>query len=1441
VNAPAFLLELLQEGVQLWVEDDELCYQAPQGALSPARREELSALKAEIVALLTQQKTKYSFPSFAQQRLWFLDQLEPGNPFYNMPAAIRLTGQLNVAALDQSLNEIVRRHQTLRTTFPTIEGLPLQVIAPAQPLTLPTVDLQASRKSEQEASVRWLAREEARRPFDLARGPLFRTKLLRLGEEEHVLLVGMHHIVSDGWSMGVFWRELRALYNAFCVGKPSPLAELPIQYADYAIWQRGWLQGEVLDKQLGYWKRQLADVAALELPTDRPRPPVQTYRGARQSLTLPKSLTEALRELSRREGVTLFMTLLAAFQTLLHRYTGQDDVVVGSPIAGRTQAETEGLIGLFANTLVMCGDLSGDPTFRELLGRVQEVALAAHAHQDLPFEKLVEELKPERDTSRSPLFQVAFVLQNPPRSPRQARKLAGLKLTQLEVGSETAKFDLTLSMIEGPAGLKGWVEYNTDLFDSSTIDRMLGHFRMLLKGVVANREQRLSELPLLTEAERHQVLVEWNDTQTDYLKDRCVHELFEEQAEKNPEAVAVVFDHQHLTYRELNTRANQLAYALRELGVGPEVPVGVCLERSPEMVVAVLGVLKAGGAYVPLDPTYPKERLEFMLEDTSAPVLLVQEATRHVLPEYAAAHTHCLGMDSAGIERAEAENPPSSGASPESLAYVIYTSGSTGKPKGVCVPHRAVGRLVMNADYAPLTSADVVAQASNCAFDAATWEIWGALLNGARLVVLPRDVTLSPRALAAEIERNEISALFLTTALFNQVARENPGAFRPLRHLLFGGEAVEPKWVRTVLAEGAPERLLHVYGPTETTTFATWHLVEAVEDRAATIPIGRPITSTEAYVLDAWERPVPVGVPGELYIGGPGVARGYLGRPELTEEKFIPHPFSDEPGVRLYKTGDRVRRRANGDIEFLGRSDGQVKLRGYRIELGEVESALNSNTAVRESVVMLHEDDTGQKRLAAYIVPAGVAPSHNELRAFLRERLPDYMTPSSFISLEVLPLTSTGKIDRHALPVPVATRPADSESYSDAPRDALEKRLAGILEEALGVPAVGVEDDFFELGGHSLLAANLFAQIEKAFGYRLPLSILFRAPTVRQLADILRRESEEVPRESVVAIQPRGSRPPFFCVAADSHTMLSFRVLAQYLGSDQPFYSFQAQDQNKERMVSLQVEGTAASYIRELREVQPEGPYFLGGLCFGGVIAFEMARQLCAQGQDVALVAILDMALPNCLKGSIRGRLYLYRRRLRRLGQLGYLRRKMRKGKRIVRKVAYLRVRKVVKRFTKRIVRIVRRVIYAVGTVRRVVFKSSLPFGYCLRRALRNTYLLEQWDRRLAKSKVYPAPQQIRQTANPKAYPTHWQMRQALNSYKAQPYSGQITLFPTVGLKSYYMFHNEPYLGWDRVAAGGVEVYKVAGKHQTLLKEPHVQVLATRLKTCLKQARTSSS
>jgi amino acid adenylation domain-containing protein len=1048
--------------------------------------------------------------SFAQERLWFLDQLKPGGGLYNVPAAIRLVGKLKVAELRRSFKEVGRRHEALRTTFAAVEGRPRQVIAAVCEVVLPLIDLSLLDGGARERDSQRLAAEEARRAFDLERGPLWRMRLLKLDAEEHLLLLTMHHIVSDGWSMGVLVRELTALYAAFVGGKPAPLVELPIQYADYSVWQRGWLQGEVLEEQLSYWRGQLVGVSALELPTDRPRSAARTLRGGMQQLQLSGDLSQSLKRVSQREGVTLFMTLLAGFKALLYRYTGQEDIVVGIPIAGRSRVETENLIGFFVNTLVLRTSLSGNRSFQQILGQVKEVTLGAYAHQDLPFEKLVEELHPERDMDRTPLFQVMFVLQNTPQHATQETEVvSGLKLSAVGVESGTAKFDLTLSLAETEQALRAGVEYNADLFDAAMITRMMGHFQTMLAGAVADPHRPLSRLPLLSEEERRQVLVEWNRTERAYPRQSSIHHLFEQQAVRTPEAIALVSGRQQMTYAELNERANRLARYLRARGVGPESLVGLFMERTPELIVALLGVLKADGAYLPLEVGDPPARLAQVLQDAGAQHVITQSWLAQQLPDETAGENAalapqngprpqllCLDSDWGQVMLEEA-TAPASRATGEYLAYLMYTSGSTGRPKPIAVPHRAISRLVINTDYVQLTPADRVAQASNTSFDAATFEVWGALLNGARLVLLSKEVMTSPEEFAREVGEQGISAMFLTTALFNQLASEVPWAFKTIRHVLVGGEAASPVWMREVLERGSPERLLNAYGPTETTTFAVWKLLERVAEGAARVPIGRPLANTQVYALDGEMEPVPVGVSGELYIGGDGLARGYAGRPALTAERFVPHLYSAEPGQRLYRTGDLVRWQADGELDFLGRTDNQVKLRGFRIELGEIEAALNQHPAVKEAVVAVPQSEDGDKRLVAYLVCWQEGVSTVELREYLGERLPGYMVPAVYVVLPELPLTMTGKVDRRALPAPPQ---AASLSDDEVPRPGVEELVGQIWCEVLGVERVGRTQDFFTLGGHSLAATRVVSRVRSVFGVELPLRRLFEEPTVEGLA-----------------------------------------------------------------------------------------------------------------------------------------------------------------------------------------------------------------------------------------------------------------------------------------------------------------------------------------------------
>jgi amino acid adenylation domain-containing protein len=1033
--------------------------------------------------------------SFRQEQLWFLCQLAPDIPFYNEPITIRLPGSVNIAALQGSINEIIKRHEILRTTFAVVDGQPVMVIQDAFNFILPVVNIGELPEAERESEALRLATLEAQQPFDLTQGPLLRGTLMRLGEADYRLFLTIHHIAIDGVSLySLFMKELATLYSAFSLGWRSPLPELRVQFADFAYWQRQWLQGEVLENQLRYWKQQLANLPTLQLPTDRSRSPIQTFRGARQCLALPQTLSEAIAKLSQKEGVTLYMTLLAAFKTLLCRYAGQTDIVVGTVTAGRNQPEIQQLIGCFVNTLVLRTDFKDNPTFRQLLERIREVTLEAFACQDVPFEKLVEALQPKRNLGQNPLFQVAFVLQ-PPMSGVDSM----LNRSQLDIDTETAKFDLTLELQETSEGIVGRFEYSIDLFNADTIDRMVGHFQTLLEGIVANPDQKISELPLLTEWERQQ-LVAWNNTATAYPQNACIHLLFEEQVERSPDAIALVFEDQQLTYKELNQRANQLAHYLGKLGVTAEVMVGICVERSLEMVVGLLGILKAGGAYVPLDPAYPPERLALMLEDAEVPVLLTQKRLVESLPKHQA-RVVCLDTDWEIIERQSKKNPISK-VKPDNLAYAIYTSGSTGKPKGVLVGHRGLCNLAeAQIQIFNVEPNSRVLQFASVSFDASIWEVVITLVTGARLVLGTRDSLLPGAALIQLLRDLAITTVTLPPSVLAVLPAEE---LPELRTIIVAGEACSPD----LIAKWAPgRRFFNAYGPTESTVCAT--IAECTNSKEPP-SIGRPIANTQVYLLDAHLQLVPIGIPGEIYIGGAGLARGYLNRPELTAERFIPNPFSNEPGSRLYKTGDLARYLPDGNIEFLGRIDHQVKIRGFRIELGEIEAVLSQHPDVQESLVISRSDVSGNQRLVAYII------SNHELertdfgswRNFLKQKLPDYMVPSSFVFLKSFPLTPNGKIDRKALPEPEAINPQFSATYV-APQTEIEQAIATVWQQVLHLEKVGVGDNFFDLGGHSLLMAQAHSQLREVVERDVSIVEMFKYPTISSLAKYLSEEPGE--------------------------------------------------------------------------------------------------------------------------------------------------------------------------------------------------------------------------------------------------------------------------------------------------------------------------------------------
>jgi amino acid adenylation domain-containing protein len=1029
--------------------------------------------------------------SWSQERLWILDQLEPGLAAYNIPLSARLTGDLDIEALRASLGEIVRRHEALRTRFTMRGGAPIQEIRPFESLALPVIDA----GSEDEALD--VARTEAARPFDLERDSLIRALLLRLSGTDHVLLVNLHHIVSDGWSTGVLLRELAALYPAFREGRPSPLSPLPIQYADFAAWQRGWLRGEALERELAFWRRTLEDVPELDLPTDRPRRSVTSFDGGLSTSRLGPDLAQAVAKLCQSAKVTPFMALLAAWEMLLARYAGQDDFAVGVPVANRDRIETEGLIGFFVNTIVI--RTSPASTTLETLKRVRETALAAFAHRDMPFQKLVEELQPRRSQQLSPFFQVFFALQNAPMPPLE---LPGLTLSPFPMDTGTAKFELSLALMEDGEGWSVSLEHSRDLFDGDTADRLLRHYAALVGAMAGAPDAPARELPLLSDAERHQLLVTWNDTERPGSAGRLVHRLFEQVAAVAPESVALVRGDDRITYEELNRRANRLARRLRSLGVGPETTVGVFLDSSPELIVAYLAALKAGGAYLPLVPGYPKDRLELMLEETRTPVVLTRAELRGQLEGLPAT---VLDLDEE--VREDDSNLPALVESGTGLAYVMYTSGSTGRPKGVAVNHEGIVRLVRDSGFADFGPDQVFLQITAISFDVSTFEIWGALLNGGKLAFLSSP-GLTLEEIGEAIARHGVTTLWLSSGLFSVVADRRLEDLKPLRQLVVGGDVVPLPQARRVLDEIPGCRLIDGYGPTENTTFTACRTVTREDVERPSIPIGRPLNNTTAYVLDRDLQPVPVGVRGDLYTGGLGLARGYFGRPDLTAEVFVPHPFG-RPGERLYNTGDIARwlpDSTGGILEFLGRRDTQVKVRGFRIEPGEIEAALAGHAAVAEAVVVAREDRPdrpGDRRLAAYLVPApGAEPSAAELQEHLRRSLPDYMIPSVFVVLDALPLNRSGKVDRKALPAPGDTERGSQANYVP-PRTDMEERIARVWREALGVERVGVHDSFFELGGHSLLLLQVVGRLQEALGRDLPKGMMFEHPTIASLAAAL--------------------------------------------------------------------------------------------------------------------------------------------------------------------------------------------------------------------------------------------------------------------------------------------------------------------------------------------------
>jgi aspartate racemase len=1039
--------------------------------------------------------------SYAQQSLWFMEQMAPDTPTYNLPEIWRLKGHLDLVALQRSLDEMVCRHEILRTSIQARDGKPEQVILSSARIDLQIVDVPQTENPE--AELQRQLRAEAQRPFSLGCAPLARAVLFRRAAHEHVLLLSLHHIISDAWSQRVFMHELAKCYTGFVTGTACSLPALPIQYADFTLWQREMVQGEAGRCDLAYWQEKLRKpFKPLLLPSDHSRRAVRSCNGATQFCSLPASLVDSLRELSRGQGVTLFMTLLAAFKTLLHRYTQEEDIVIGSPMAGRERVEIEGLIGLFVNTHALRSDLSGDPTYLQLLRRIREVVLEAYAHQEVPCELVMQTFQGERTTVGHPLFQVVFGWQG---ADPESLVLPGLEATLMEVDTATAKFDWTVLVTECEGGLSLRSEFSTDLFEPESTARWMHQLQVLLESIVANPDQRISELPLLRPAERDQLLVEWNQTTTEYERNSCVHELFEAQAERTPEHIALVFEGRTMTYAELNRRANQLARRLIAEGVMPGAKVGLCLQRSFEMIIGILGILKSCSAYVPFDRSYPNERLAFMFQDCSVSVVVTDGGwlSNQVMPS-TVKKVICLDKEEAQLAEADRENLQTP-ATHSSLAYVMYTSGSTGTPKGVLVPHQAVVRLVRNTNYLEFSNDQLFLQLAPITFDAATFEIWGPLLNGARLVIFPAHLP-SLEELGRTIRDNRITTLWLTSGLFHQMVDHQLQNMRGLKHLLAGGDVLSPAHVARASRELSGCQIINGYGPTENTTFTCCYRLPTLWPEDRPVPIGRPIANTRVYVLDKHLAPVPIGVPGELYASGDGLALGYLNQPALTAEKFVPNPFATDSSPQLYRTGDIVRWLPDGNLEFLTRNDCQVKVRGYRVELGEVENALVRHPAVEAAATVARVDKSGTRHLVAYIV---AQPGHEaveaHVREFLNRKMPSYMVPSYIITLDALPLTVNGKIDRNTLPDPEQVSAQTTDCNQVTPRTPTESMLCSIWREVLGRDCIGIHEDFFHLGGHSLLATQVISRISKLGKVELPVVAIFEARTVARLAAQIER------------------------------------------------------------------------------------------------------------------------------------------------------------------------------------------------------------------------------------------------------------------------------------------------------------------------------------------------
>ncbi|WP_367871986.1 amino acid adenylation domain-containing protein [Luteolibacter sp. Populi] len=1319
-----------------------------------------------------------AFPaSIAQQVFWYLELLQPGVTAFNIPMRFRLEGPLDLRLLERSLCTIIDRHEALRTHFEEDDGELLQVVRPDADFTLEVHDLTGLPEEERQTEADRLGSIEAQRPFHLATGPVFRAELVRLSPTLHILHVTVHHALFDGSSMTVLTEELAAVYQAYFEGKDCPLDPPPIQYGDFSVWQKDFLAGPEIAKQLAFWKSRLAGMAELDLPTDHPRPAAKTWNGELISALLPRELTQRLQTIAAGHGATLYHLLLAAYKVLLHRYSGSTDIAIGSPITGRTRAELEPLIGVFINSLILRSDLSGDPSFESLIRQVRDTALEAVENQDLPFECLVRALKPERDPSRNPLFQVNFTHQ---RSFAKAGRFGGVELIPIPSRSPGAIFDLHFFMVERAEGWRVTCDYSSDLFDRATAERMLGHYRQLLENIADDPAKPLSQLDILTPAETTTIANEWSGIRTDYPRDSNIAALFIETAHAHPQRTAIEFGEYSFSYEQLLAEASAIATDLTTLGLKPGDMVALCTKPAPEMIAGLLGILMAGGAYVPLDPSYPAERLTLLLEESGARLVLAAG-------DCLAAFVPWQGGSVMQLPVVGSASPfngiPEVAITAESPAYLLFTSGSTGKPKGVLVPHRGVARLVRGCDFIEITPDDVFLQAAPLSFDASTLEIWGPLLNGGKLVIPSSGTGLQD--IASAVRDKGVTTLWLTAGLFQVMIEEHADSLKGLRYLLAGGDVLSVPHVRRALEELPGTTLINGYGPTENTTFTTCHRITPADCERPSIPIGRPIANTSVFIVDEQGRPVPAGIPGELLTGGDGLALRYHNDPALTSERFTAPPealhstfgnsaFGISP---LYRTGDLCRWLPDGSIEFIGRRDHQVKVRGFRIELGEIESVLASHPEVRQSKVAVRGESAETKRILAWAMPEqGSLLDASALTAWLAERLPAYLRPDGVMLVENFPVTANGKIDLAALPDPAHAAASEAKPFS-APTGDTEQKLASLWSELLQVPEIGRDDDFFALGGHSLMALRLFSRINREFGRTLPLAALLNHPTVARLALLLCPETAataELPagRGHLVTLSEAGAGAPLFCLHGGDGGVLFYRALAERMPRDFPLHAIESLDLSSNGPIApASVEETAAAYVRTLLAIHPGGPFRLAGYSFGGVVAHEMACILEEQGHRVDFLGLFDTHNPvaPAKRYSLGGRFNAFWQQQHDLP------------------------------LPARLERLRERIAEGIATNRRVKAEVAAALG--------NGPAEAHSDLRRV---------QVREE--------NWR---AMQAYRPRRFEGRITLFKAMTASDKVEWPDD--YGWTDFAGHGLEIVPVPGRHLTLFDEENVGSLATAL------------